>query len=104
MKLLKVKKQKQRFKPELEDICPFNDDNILIPVPQKDETKYLSNLLTLRMGHPFEVLEKLNIDLSEIKQEYECPHTGMTFYALTPIYLISNDLSVYIEKKKMTGS
>jgi len=96
---MKIKKQNKSFIPEIGDIYPFEDKYFLMKIPEKDESKYLSDVFTLSRGFtPFESLRELGIDTKDIEQKYTCPHSGLEFYSLIPYKLISTDLSIYMEE------
>lgn len=95
---IKVKEQDIPLKTDIGNINPFYDENILCAIPTLDRSKFLNSILSLEEGSVFESLRKAGIDTSSFEQTYLCPYSGLEFYSLVPMFLISNDLSLYIKR------
>lgn len=97
--MTKIKHQNKQFIPELGDISPFVDSKFLFEIKEWDRDKNLNNLMSLGNGTPFSVLMDLGIDIGPLRQKYTCPHTGMDFFSLVPMYIMSNNIQKYREKQ-----
>jgi len=102
--MISLKKQEKPFIPKHADVRPFRDDNYLFEIHKYDRSKNLNNLIYLQNGTPFSILMDFGIDIEPIRQKYTCPHTGMDFFSLVPMYIMSDDIQKYskLEFSEMT--
>lgn len=97
--MIKIIKQTEQFKPDYGDLRPFNDNKYLFEIKDYDQkNRNLNNILWLGDGNVWTILMDMGIDISPLRQKYLCPHAGMEFFSLIPIYIMSDNVQKYSER------